>query len=346
MKLRRLASAPLALGYWSGVLGARRRANGRARILRLHGVTRRQARAFERAMRYVRREFEVVPLDTLLRMAAQPDARFRRQLAITFDDGLRNNVEVAYPVLKRLGLPATFFVCPQLVDEGRWLWNHEARQRLRRLAEGARAGIAGELGCAGDVESIVARMKDLPLAEREHAESRIRAASRAFSPTAEERHAFDLAGWVELRGLDPRLVTLGSHTLTHPILTRLDPAALEREVAGSRRALEERIQRPAGLFAYPNGDLNDGVLDCVRRTYRAAVTVEEGQAAAGCDPHLLPRINVPGSLLRLVLALHRDHFLVTPSSASGSQVAIDGNATTTSNARTIMQKKGIEASAT
>jgi len=54
-------------------------------------------------------------------------------------------------------------------------------------------------------------MKRLPLREREHAETRIRAATPHFAPTAEERHEFDLAGWDELRALEPRIVTIGSH---------------------------------------------------------------------------------------------------------------------------------------
>lgn len=343
--IRALRSAPLALACWLGA-GAKLRADGQGRILMLHGIPRRQARLFERAMRYVRRQFTVVPLDTLVKIAGSGDAAFQRHLAITFDDGLRNNIEVAYPILRRIGLPATFFVCPELVDQGKWLWNHEARQRLLRLVPGDLRALAREFGCAPDVESIVAWLKTVPLPQRRDAESRIRDATRAFAPTADERHAFDVSGWDELRRLDPDLITLGSHTLAHPILTQLDALELEREVVLSRRALEDRLERPVETFAYPNGDLNERVVERVRANYRAAVTVEEGCVAPGGDAHLLPRINVPGGVLRLALALHRNYLRVTPSSASGSQVAIDGKAMTTTSASTIMQKKGIEASAT
>lgn len=312
----------------------------------LHGIPRSNASRFERAMRYVQRHFRVVPLDTLVRLAGSADTRFERQVAITFDDGLRNNVEVAYPVLKAMGLPASFFVCPQLIDEGRWLWNHEARRRLMRLAPAARRALAHELGCAQDVESIVSRMKKLPLAERHLVEARLCAQTPEFKPTAEERHHFDLASWDELRSLDPAIVTIGSHTLFHPILTELTGEQLEYEVVESRRILEAKLDRPVETFAYPNGDLNPQVLDCVRRTYRAAVTVEEGQVAPGSDPHLLPRISYPGDALRLALALHRDHFLVTPSSASGNQVTSSGNSVSSAIKTSIMTKKGSEATAT
>lgn len=307
----------------------------------LHGTPRRHLRILERVLRYAGRHFRVVPLAGLA-----ADADLRGKLAITFDDGLRNNVEVAYPLLQRLGLCATFFVCPALVDARGWLWNQEARQRLRRLGPQERQELAFELECGAEVESIVYRMKRLPLRERQHAEARIRALTPRFVPTGEERHEFDLAGWSELRALDPRVVTVGSHTLTHPILPSLGPAELEEEVGGSRRALEEKLGRRVETFAYPNGDADPATVSCVRRHYAAAVTVEEGTFAPGGDPHLMPRVNVPGSMLRFALSLHRRYFLPTPMSTSGSQVASPGNAVITAMQTSIMKKNGSDARAT
>lgn len=353
-KLRALRAAPLALAYWLGVAGSAQRNNGCARILMLHGIPRRQTRLFERVIRYVRRHFDIVPLEKLAADAAAGDIPFRRQLAITFDDGMRNNVQVAYPILQALGAPATFFVCPELIERGKWLWNHEARQRLRRLAPQARRELAIELGCGEGVETIVYWMKRLSLEQRSEAETRIRDATPGFVPTPHERHEFDLAGWDELRGLDPSLVTIGSHTLTHPILPALSPAAAEFEISESRRTLEARLDRTVDLFSYPNGDLDAATRECVRRHYRAAVSVQQGWVAPGCDPHMLPRINVLESVLRLALALHRnrapaqsdDYFLVTPTSKSGSQVASSGNTVISAMHSTIMKKNGSEASAT
>ena len=331
MNFGTLARAPRALAYWLGLAGAARRGNGCARVLMLHGVPRRHARLVRGLLAYVRQHFDVVPLSVLL----ADNLRLRNQIAITFDDGLRNNVEVVYPILQSLGLPATFFVCPGLIGSGAWLWNHEARQRLRRLR------LAPE-----DVVAKVEAMKRLPFAARLEEEKRIRDATPDFAPTEEERHEFDLAGWDELKALDPSLITIGSHTLTHPILPSLDALHLEREVSQSRKVLEERLQRPVELFAYPNGDVDARSLDCVRRHYRGAVTVEEGNVLPGSDHHLLPRLNVPGSRLRFALTLHRDHFLVTPTSQSGSQVASSGNTVMMARQRIIMKKNGSEASAT
>jgi peptidoglycan/xylan/chitin deacetylase (PgdA/CDA1 family) len=302
-KLRSLRSAPSALAYWLGIAGSAQRENDCARILMFHGTPRNHARRFERVLRYLKRQFDVVSLGSLVDTIESPTAPLRRKVVLTFDDGLRNNVDIAFPILARLGLPATFFVCPGLIERGQWLWNHEARQRLLRLP--SLAELSRETGGPAEVEAFVEWMKSLDLASRNKVEGLVCAATPGFAPTAEEKHDFDLAGWEELRRLDPRIVTIGSHTLSHPILTSLKAQEVEVEVAQSRRLLETRLRRTVDLFAYPNGDLNTVVHECVRRHYRAAVSVEEGWVGALCDPHLLPRVTGSWSALKLARILHR-----------------------------------------
>jgi peptidoglycan/xylan/chitin deacetylase (PgdA/CDA1 family) len=301
--LQALSSAPRAFAYWLGVAGAPQRNNGCARILMFHGTPRNRARHFERVLRYLRRQFVVVSLGELIDSIDSPTAPLKRKVILTFDDGLRSNVEVAYPILQRLGLPATFFVCPGLVDRGQWLWNHEARQRLLRLP--SLKELSREAGGPAEVEPFIAWMKGMDLSSRSRVEGLVRAATPDFVPGAEEKHEFDLAGWDELRRLDPRIVTIGSHTTSHPILTHLDLHEMESEIAQSRRLLETRLRRTVDLFAYPNGDLNPAVHECVRRHYRGAVSVEGGWVGALCDPHLLPRVSASWSPLRLAKILHR-----------------------------------------
>jgi peptidoglycan/xylan/chitin deacetylase (PgdA/CDA1 family) len=268
-----------------------------------HGTPRREARGLERVMRYLRRQFEVVSLGSLVDAIDSPTAPLKRKVVITFDDGVRNNVDVAYPILQKLRMPATFFVCPGLIERGQWLWNHEARQRLLRLS--SLGEISRETGGPLEVEAFIEWMKGLELSARNDIEKRVRAATPQFAPTDNEHHELDLAGWDELRRLDPRIVTIGSHTLSHPILTSLDAREMEIEVAQSRRLLATRLQRAVDLFAYPNGGLDPAVHECVRRNYRGAVCSEEGWVGPLCDLHLLPRVSASSSALKLAKILHR-----------------------------------------
>ena len=262
-----------------------------------HGTPRRDALALERQLRLVRLAFPVVPLSELAQ-----GKNGRARVALTFDDGLRSNIEVAYPILRQLGLSATFFVCPGLIDEGRWLWNHEARERLRSLPAEGLVELAADLGApASDVEGIVEWMKTLKIAARHRAEKLIRDATPNFRPSEGQRQEFDLAGWDELKRLDARTVAIGSHTMTHPILTSLTPEETEAETRESRYAIERRMEREVSVFCYPNGDLNDGALASARRHYRSAVTTEAGRLEGAVDSHRLPRYSAtPGWTRRLV----------------------------------------------
>lgn len=309
MRTNALRSLPLAIGYWAGIAGARLRSNGYARILSFHGTPRRIGRQLERQLRYLKRQFEVVSLQELVSALASGGRVRERMVALTFDDGLRSNTSVAYPILERLRLPATFFVCPGLIERKAWLWNMEARQRLRSLEPAKLGALAHELGAPAEVEALVEWMKRLPLAARTQAEAQLRSATRGFRPSEAEREQCDLASWQELQSLVPDIVTLGSHTLTHPILSCSTAGEIETEIAGSRAAIESRLQRTADLFAYPNGDQNAAVRECVRRHYRAAVTTVQTWVPPACDPCLLPRVDAPRGTVRLCWDLHLPAYL-------------------------------------
>lgn len=300
--LSKLRSAPLALAYWSGMVAPRHDTGGR--ILMFHGTPRRESAAFERQLRWLKRRFQIVPLRSLIAAAANGDGGVAGKVALTFNDGLRSNVTVAYPILHKLAIPATFFVCPGLVDRASWLWNHEACRRFTRLDTAARRELAQEWRAPAEVEPFIEWMKTLDLETRKRVEGRLRAATPRFAPTSVEREDFDLASWEELRRLDPAVVTIGSHTLTHVILPAVPAAEAETEIRESRRQLERGLQRPVELFAYPNGNHNPAVEACVRKHYRAAVTASRGWVSRGADAHRLPRLAAPRGVLRLARRIY------------------------------------------
>ena len=269
--MSKIISAACAAGYWSGIAGRTQRDDNVARILVLHGTAQRDAARLERELAYVVRWFEPVSLSELLSRFSD-GARLARVVAITFDDGLRNNVTVAYPILRRLGVPATFFVCPGLIDTGKWLWTHHMRRRLHHGGAPLRDSLGRGYGKERNDEQFLVWMKSLDRASRQAVEQAVCAATPSYRPSPEEHHEFDLAGWDELRRLDPALVTIGSHTMTHPILPGLSEEECEFELRESRRRIEQELQRPADLLAYPNGDHSPSVLALAARHYRGAVT--------------------------------------------------------------------------
>lgn len=308
VKVRIVAPTLHWLGFRSGLsswLASRQQA---FRILMFHGVDDLEYRtdAFEQQLLFLRRHFSVVPIQTIVEHLEARTSASRREVALTFDDGLRNNATIVYPILERLGVPATFFVCPGLMDRGNWQWPYEVRSRIGRLSGSERREFASAIGAPDpEPDALEEWMKDRHLDRRCAVEAALRARTPHFAASPEERVAFDTMSWDELRGLDPGLITVGSHTLTHPILTRLDPQDVWAEVVESKRVLEDRLGRPVEYFCYPDGAYDSGVVDCVRAHYRAAVTTDEHFVAPSHDLHLLGRIPAASATPLLAWRMHR-----------------------------------------
>ena len=281
------------------------------RVLMMHGVGGADLPAadFKAGLIWLSRHFRVVSLAAMMDdIASGKPPPGAAEVAITFDDGLRNQLRIAYPILRELRLPATIFVTPGLIDAGQWLWNHEARARLQRLSAGERGELARAIGAdCSQVEGIVSWMKLQPIDGRMAAETLIRDATPMFRPTPAESEACDLMSWNEIAQIDPGQITIGSHTVTHPILPTLGDDRLRHEVVGSRDMLEAKLEREVDLFCYPNGSTDRRVRDAVARCYRAAVTTEEGLIPRHPDLFAIPRIAAAARVSLLSWRMHRPH---------------------------------------
>jgi peptidoglycan/xylan/chitin deacetylase (PgdA/CDA1 family) len=302
MLIRKVVRAPRAFSYWLGVAQTRAFEQGDDIIFLRHGTPRSSAPLLERQLRYLRRVFTFVPLREFAASFGAPRVPGRRRrAAIVFDDGLRSNVQVAYPILRALGIPATFFVCPGLIENRRWLWSHEARRRLQFAAPPLREELAREFGAPPEVEAFIDWMKKLDFRRRIRVEAMLMQATAAFVPSEADREAFDLAGWDEFRALDPAIVTVGSHTMTHPVLPSMSDGEIEAELKDSRRMIEAKLARAAEFFSYPNGDFDDRTLAGVRRYYQAAVICK---AETPVDPHLMREVHLGRGTLSLAWRLN------------------------------------------
>jgi peptidoglycan/xylan/chitin deacetylase (PgdA/CDA1 family) len=116
--------------------------------------------------------------------------------------------------------------------------------------------------------------------------------------------------WEELRELANDGIEIGSHTVSHPHLSRLDDAELRRELVESRERVEDEIGRPCRFLAYPFGEEDDRVRAATRHAgYLAAFALRTNHVPV--DPFSFPRLGIwrEDRLLRTAakIALRRDH---------------------------------------
>src|SRR6185437_11664843 len=156
------------VSHWSGAAVRRARAIRKSRILMYHiiGDAELSVQQFEWQLRFLRDHFEPITLGALVDRL-QAGTTTGREVALTFDDGVQNHFTVACPLLQAHHVPATFFVCPGLIESGDWLWRTELRMRLNVLDSATRAEAVRNAGCtATDIEAIMEWTKGLPMDAR------------------------------------------------------------------------------------------------------------------------------------------------------------------------------------
>lgn len=251
------------------------------------------ARRFDEVCSWLKLWFNVLPLDDAvahLKTGTLP----ARAACITFDDGYADNHDVARSILQRHGLPATFFIATDFLDGGR-MWNDTVIESVR-LTKTSTLDL-GELGCfalgtpadkAAAIGVIIGKLKYLPVAVRLAAAQGIATEAKVSLPgnlmmTSAQVKAMRQAG-----------MQIGAHTLSHPILSRLDDNEASAEIKGSKDFLERLLSQRVGLFAYPNGKpgqdyLGQHVSMVQRAGFDAAVSTAPGVSSAASDRFQLPR---------------------------------------------------------
>ena len=260
------------------------------------------AQRFREQLRYLKQHCNIIRLREIPAAAQAPD--HRPTIALTFDDGFRNNCTVAFPILRELELPATIFLTTDFVssEDAPWfchihdavatttleklVWEGEtydlssARARAiasARLQERVKSSPHREL--LGRVAQLVTELGGRPL--------------RPIEPDSPYR-MLDVDEIREMAGTE--LIEFGAHTCSHAILSGLAPDERTREIAGSLTAVERFTQSRCDMFAYPNGRACDyggsDVMALRERQVAVAVTTVEGPNDRSVAPLELRRYGV------------------------------------------------------
>lgn len=258
-------------------------------VLIYHGVPQRgsagplNAMSFEKHMLFLKRHC------TFIRPEEYATARGslrRPALLLTFDDGLRNNAEVVAPMLRRLHIPAVFFISSRHCEPGKYLWFAYLRM-LRLYFPGSSVSLNGTsiLSNGSQRENGIQEVTRRLLALEPHPDAMYGAIDTQLPPLEEFVAPSVLAD--ECQGMTPEqvhelgndpLFTIGGHTVDHPYLTRCDPQQVRQQISENKIWLERITGRACDWFAYPLGDFDRPTLEqCRQLGFQQAFATEWGR---------------------------------------------------------------------
>ena len=242
---------------------------------------------FESQMRYLRQHRRPVALKDVITHIEQGMPLPANSVAVTFDDGFSDTYRYAFPILRRYQIPATIFVSTEYVETGEPFWFELASYLMYRVAPQSlevQDGIRLPTSDSWDdrtrsLRRLHGSLKDLPNAERLKV---LNEWSQRYS--AELSHGASLhnrpISWPQVIEMAASGIAFGSHTVSHPNLTRVTDEELERELSESKLVLQTKLQRPIETIAYPIGTpsaFNAKVLSAARdHQYKLGLTYVSG----------------------------------------------------------------------
>jgi peptidoglycan/xylan/chitin deacetylase (PgdA/CDA1 family) len=242
---------------------------------------------FDSQMRYLREHLRPIALNDVITHVEHGTPLPPDSVAVTFDDGFADTYRYAFPVLQRYEIPATVFVSTGYVESGEPFWFELASYLVYRLPPQSLELQDGTCLPTGDswtartasLRRVHSILKDLPNAARVQ-----------LIDDWKHRYANELAHgaslhsrpitWPQIIEMAASGVAFGSHTVSHPNLTRLTDEDLHRELTDSKLALESKLQKPIDTIAYPIGTpsaFNSRVISAAREhSFKIGLTYVSG----------------------------------------------------------------------
>ena len=216
---------------------------------------------FDKQLAYLKSHFRVIPINQLVeeikRDQVQPNS-----VAITFDDGHQDFYTNAWPLLQAHQLPASIYVATGFIDNQCWLWPDLLRYQLMNTnLDSLNLPELRSLSLARpDLLKTWATLADYCLQMEPDARQlfleQVGIKLDATAPQA-PLPPFDPLTWAQLREMNRAGLDVGSHTVSHPILSGLSKESLEQELADSYERILHELGHPPSGMCYPNGMARD-----------------------------------------------------------------------------------------
>lgn len=216
------------------------------------------AALFREQLGFLKAGYDCLDIESFIGRLENPSPSARRAVLVTFDDGYRDFLESALPVLREFGVPAVVYATTGFLDRKAKPWLLEIESVLREAK--SLSFSCGDSVFDGSTASLRDKWRAFDLLQKhlyqagpleaEKVLGMLRTPCRSGGPAARN----ELLNWEEILELDRNpLITIGAHGVNHIPLTSLTTEEARREIADSKKILEGRLGHPIRHFCYPYG---------------------------------------------------------------------------------------------
>lgn len=218
---------------------------------------------FIRQIEKIARKYTFISLSEAMEQSRMGIAKSKTQVVLTFDDGYQDNYEIAFPILKKKSLPATFFIVCNYIDNYRPLWDCEIikmiyNNKIRRVK------ILNEFISRRYIQprrffvfKVIGRMKSLSNEIREKVLGLLRKDLVLDSILGLSNDNDRCMSWEQIKKMNVNGMEIGSHGLSHSSLKGISFSEAMQEIRKSKEVIENNIRTKCLHFAFPFGSQRD-----------------------------------------------------------------------------------------
>lgn len=261
---------------------------------------------FENQIRFIANHYHVLTGDDLREFLGRRSNVPKRSVFITFDDGFENNYTEAFPILKKYGITATFFLTTGHINSNNdLLWFDRLDHVLDTVSWPKVAKWLSPRRFADNTFENGRIFREwLKKQGKGTRENIISALEKKFGYTVQPYRfndpvAWRMMNWDQVREMSRQGMTIGSHTESHQILSSSIKEEVLNELENSKAHSENQIKKPCWCFSYPNGTEADfrfsDKIALKGAGYECAFTQLPGFICSKSDSYALPRISLSES---------------------------------------------------
>lgn len=276
--------------------------------------------SFEWQLNIISRYFEVLSLGEIFELKQSGKKIPNRTVVLTIDDGYKDFYLYGFPILKKMGMKATFFVTVNFINQKSWLWPDRIKYALyntnvqkvnfhfnNQLFHLDLCGNRSKFNSWNQLSNYCITIKNdekwklINSLDQELGVNIPKDIPEEYLPVT----------WQELKLMNENGIEIGSHTMNHPILSKINHDELYNEIYNSKIEIESNLNSRVFSFCYPNsapGDINDTVIKYVKSAgYRGAVF---GGLPGSHDIFQIPRIGINRIKTEFLLKLSGMDYLI------------------------------------
>lgn len=256
-------------------------------------------KVFEKWIKYLSRNFYILSIEEIVDIIKKDKMLPNNTLTITFDDGYRDNYTNVFNILKKYSISATIFLATGFIDTDKIPWFDKLRLAFKNTSKPyieLKSYTSKKLSLRSLDEKISALNKVTAILISLEESQRL----KLFDEIIDELEANDMSElsdlmltWEQIKEMHESGISFGSHTVTHPIMSKISIERAREELVESKRTIEENLGSPVISFAYPNGkkeDFHDGIKEVLKEAgYSCAFTTIFGVNDTWSDLYELRR---------------------------------------------------------